>query len=185
MELFCVAIGAGSSNLSLACQIHEQSARGALFLDRQVDSAHPAAQWMRTSGGGFRTISSPTRGGLICWCAACSRAVTKARRLLPPGSAAPQERPALRVEAGGETGLRMSAENARSCSSISTTIRRGLAPRCSQSQRRRGGKAITWRATRAQHFAQQSDPHFKPFFTTRRDFGGAGMPASASLALSA
>lgn len=79
MELICVAIRAGSSNLSLACQIHEQSAPGALFLDRQVDSAHPAAQWMKASGGGFRTIPSLTRGGLICWFAACSRAVAKAR----------------------------------------------------------------------------------------------------------
>ncbi|RWD00867.1 MAG: hypothetical protein EOS58_27465 [Mesorhizobium sp.] len=41
---------------------------------------------------------------------------------------------------------------------------------------------MTWRATRARHFAQQPDPHFKPF-STRRDFGGAGMRASASLAL--
>lgn len=37
MELSCVGVGAGPSNLSLACQIHEQVGQGALFLDRQVD----------------------------------------------------------------------------------------------------------------------------------------------------
>lgn len=37
MEFSCVGVGAGPSNLSLACQIHEQIGQGALFLDRQVD----------------------------------------------------------------------------------------------------------------------------------------------------
>ncbi|TIS12398.1 MAG: hypothetical protein E5X07_39730, partial [Mesorhizobium sp.] len=33
MELFCIGVGAGPSNLSLACQIQEEIAQGALFLD--------------------------------------------------------------------------------------------------------------------------------------------------------
>lgn len=33
----CVGVGAGPSNLSLACQMHEEIGQGALFLDRQVD----------------------------------------------------------------------------------------------------------------------------------------------------
>ncbi|MER8779369.1 SidA/IucD/PvdA family monooxygenase, partial [Mesorhizobium sp. M0977] len=37
VELSCIGVGAGPSNLSLACQIHEQIGRGALFLDRQID----------------------------------------------------------------------------------------------------------------------------------------------------
>ncbi|TIP57176.1 MAG: lysine N6-hydroxylase [Mesorhizobium sp.] len=44
MELFCIGIGAGPSNLSLACQIQEEIAQGALFLDRQVDfRGHPGS----------------------------------------------------------------------------------------------------------------------------------------------
>ncbi|MDX8480090.1 SidA/IucD/PvdA family monooxygenase [Mesorhizobium sp. VK24D] len=44
MELSCVGVGAAPSNLSLACQIHEQIGHGALFLDRQVDFRwHPGS----------------------------------------------------------------------------------------------------------------------------------------------
>nr|WP_246207865.1 lysine N(6)-hydroxylase/L-ornithine N(5)-oxygenase family protein [Bradyrhizobium rifense] len=44
LELSCIGIGAGPSNLSLACQIHEQIGHGALFLDRQVDFRwHPGS----------------------------------------------------------------------------------------------------------------------------------------------
>ncbi|ADV14832.1 lysine/ornithine N-monooxygenase [Mesorhizobium australicum WSM2073] len=44
MELSCIGVGAGPSNLSLACQIHEQIGRGALFLDRQLDFRwHPGS----------------------------------------------------------------------------------------------------------------------------------------------
>ncbi|TIO14339.1 MAG: lysine N6-hydroxylase [Mesorhizobium sp.] len=44
MELSCIGVGAGPSNLSLACQIHEQIGQGALFLDRQVDFRwHPGS----------------------------------------------------------------------------------------------------------------------------------------------
>ncbi|ESY12549.1 MULTISPECIES: SidA/IucD/PvdA family monooxygenase [unclassified Mesorhizobium] len=44
MELSCVGIGAGPSNLSLACQLHEQVGKGAVFLDRQVDFRwHPGS----------------------------------------------------------------------------------------------------------------------------------------------
>ena len=37
MDLSCIGVGAGPSNLSLACQIHEEIGQGALFSDRQVD----------------------------------------------------------------------------------------------------------------------------------------------------
>ncbi|MEV8644043.1 SidA/IucD/PvdA family monooxygenase [Mesorhizobium ciceri] len=44
VELSCIGVGAGPSNLSLACQIHEQMGQGALFLDRQVDFRwHPGS----------------------------------------------------------------------------------------------------------------------------------------------
>ncbi|BAB52290.1 lysine; N6-hydroxylase [Mesorhizobium japonicum MAFF 303099] len=44
LDLSCIGIGAGPSNLSLACQIHEQIGHGALFLDRQVDFRwHPGS----------------------------------------------------------------------------------------------------------------------------------------------
>ncbi|TIU82441.1 MAG: lysine N6-hydroxylase, partial [Mesorhizobium sp.] len=44
MELSCIGVGAGPSNLSLACQMHEQIGQGALFLDRQVDFRwHPGS----------------------------------------------------------------------------------------------------------------------------------------------
>ncbi|WP_176478019.1 hypothetical protein [Mesorhizobium sp. WSM3862] len=72
-----------------------------------------------------------------------------------------QDRPALRVEAGGETGLRMSGENAAICSPISSTIRRGMAPRWFQSQRRRGRQGHCPGERRGRrYFAQQPDRHF-------------------------
>ncbi|RUV14336.1 lysine N6-hydroxylase, partial [Mesorhizobium sp. M7A.T.Ca.TU.009.01.3.1] len=44
MDLFCIGVGAGPSNLSLACQIQEEIAQGALFLDREVDfRGHPGS----------------------------------------------------------------------------------------------------------------------------------------------
>ncbi|PBB58195.1 MULTISPECIES: SidA/IucD/PvdA family monooxygenase [Mesorhizobium] len=44
MELSCIGVGAGPSNLSLACQMHEQMGQGALFLDRQVNFRwHPGS----------------------------------------------------------------------------------------------------------------------------------------------
>ncbi|WP_287230645.1 lysine N(6)-hydroxylase/L-ornithine N(5)-oxygenase family protein [Mesorhizobium sp.] len=44
VELSCIGVGAGPSNLSLACQMHEQIGQGALFLDRQVDFRwHPGS----------------------------------------------------------------------------------------------------------------------------------------------
>ncbi|QND69337.1 lysine N(6)-hydroxylase/L-ornithine N(5)-oxygenase family protein (plasmid) [Mesorhizobium loti] len=44
MEHSCIGVGAGPSNLSLACQLHEEIGQGALFLDRQVDFRwHPGS----------------------------------------------------------------------------------------------------------------------------------------------
>ncbi|CAH2394331.1 lysine N(6)-hydroxylase/L-ornithine N(5)-oxygenase family protein [Mesorhizobium ventifaucium] len=49
MELSCIGVGTGPSNLSLACQIHEQIGQGALFLDRQVDFHwHPGSAFDST-----------------------------------------------------------------------------------------------------------------------------------------
>ncbi|WP_348628560.1 hypothetical protein [Mesorhizobium sp. WSM3882] len=92
---------------------------------------------MRPSGGGFRTniVTDVGRLNLLV-----RRLLDLARRKSRASGESTsigaglallqaQDRPALRVEAGGATGLRISAENAAMCSPISSTIRRGTAPR--------------------------------------------------------
>ncbi|MCF6114778.1 ATP-binding protein [Mesorhizobium muleiense] len=109
-----------------------------------------------------------------------STSLSAALALLPTG-----DRPALRVEAGGETGLRISTENAAIVlgNLIDNSARHG-ATLVSITAASAGGKAtIKVSDDGAGISASNRGRIFEPFFTTRRDCGGTGMGLGIVLAL--
>lgn len=109
-----------------------------------------------------------------------STSLSAALALLPTG-----DRLALRVEAGGETGLRISAENAAIvlANLIDNSARHG-ATLVAITAASAGGKAtIQVSDDGAGISASNRARIFEPFFTTRRDCGGTGMGLRIVLAL--
>ncbi|RWB06532.1 MAG: HAMP domain-containing protein [Mesorhizobium sp.] len=108
-----------------------------------------------------------------------STSLSAALALLPTG-----DRPALRVEAG-ETGLRISAENAAIvlANLIDNSARHG-ATLVSITAASAGGKATIQVSDDGAGISPSNRGRiFKPFFTTRRDCGGTGMGLGIVLAL--
>lgn len=108
-----------------------------------------------------------------------STSLSAALALLPTG-----DRPALRVEAG-ETGLRISAENAAIvlANLIDNSARHG-ATLVSITAASAGGKATIHVSDDGAGISPSNRARiFEPFFTTRRDCGGTGMGLGIVLAL--
>ncbi|RWO21676.1 MAG: HAMP domain-containing protein [Mesorhizobium sp.] len=108
-----------------------------------------------------------------------STSLSAALALLPTG-----DRPALRVEAG-ETGLRISAENAAIALAnlIDNSARHG-ATLVSITAASAGGKATIHVSDDGAGISPSNRARiFEPFFTTRRDCGGTGMGLGIVLAL--
>jgi signal transduction histidine kinase len=108
-----------------------------------------------------------------------STSLSAALALLPTG-----DRPALRVEAG-ETGLRISAENAAIvlANLIDNSARHG-ATLVSIMAASAGGKATIQVSDDGAGISPSNRARiFEPFFTTRRDCGGTGMGLGIALAL--
>lgn len=108
-----------------------------------------------------------------------STSLSAALALLPTG-----DRPALRVEAG-ETGLRISAENAAIvlANLIDNSARHG-ATLVSIMAASAGGKATIQVSDDGAGISPSNRARiFEPFFTTRRDCGGTGMGLGIVLAL--
>ncbi|TIM63389.1 MAG: HAMP domain-containing protein, partial [Mesorhizobium sp.] len=109
-----------------------------------------------------------------------STSLSAALALLPTG-----DRLALRVEAGGETGLRISAENAAIvlANLIDNSVRHG-ATLVSITAASAGGKATIQVSDDGAGISPSNRARiFEPFFTTRRDCGGTGMGLGIVLAL--
>ncbi|RWO57835.1 MAG: HAMP domain-containing protein [Mesorhizobium sp.] len=109
-----------------------------------------------------------------------STSLSAALALLPTA-----DRLALRIEAGGETGLRISAENAAIvlANLIDNSARHG-ATLVSITAASAGGRAtIQVSDDGAGISASNRARIFEPFFTTRRDCGGTGMGLGIVLAL--
>ncbi|WP_287240157.1 ATP-binding protein [Mesorhizobium sp.] len=109
-----------------------------------------------------------------------STSLSAALALLPTG-----DRLALRVEAGGETGLRISAENAAIvlANLIDNSARHG-ATLVSITAASAGGKATIQVSDDGGGISPSNRGRiFEPFFTTRRDCGGTGMGLGIVLAL--
>lgn len=109
-----------------------------------------------------------------------STSLRAALALLPTG-----DRLALRVEAGGETGLRISAENAAIvlANLIDNSARHG-ATLVSITAASAGGKATIQVSDDGAGISPSNRARiFEPFFTTRRDCGGTGMGLGIVLAL--
>ncbi|RWO24471.1 MAG: HAMP domain-containing protein [Mesorhizobium sp.] len=109
-----------------------------------------------------------------------STSLSAALALLPTG-----DRLALRVEAGGETGLRISAENAAIvlANLIDNSARHG-ATLVSITAASAGGKATIQVSDDGAGISPSNRARiFEPFFTTRRDCGGTGMGLGIVLAL--
>ncbi|RWK54339.1 MAG: HAMP domain-containing protein [Mesorhizobium sp.] len=96
-----------------------------------------------------------------------------------------EDRLALRIEAGGETGLRISAENAAIvlANLIDNSARHG-ATLVSITAASAGGKATIQVSDDGAGISPSNRARiFQPFFTTRRDCGGTGMGLGIVLAL--
>lgn len=109
-----------------------------------------------------------------------STSLSAALALLPTG-----DRLALRIEAGGETGLRISAENAAIvlANLIDNSARHG-ATLVSITAASAGGKATIQVSDDGAGISLSNRARiFEPFFTTRRDCGGTGMGLGIVLAL--
>ncbi|TIM04621.1 MAG: HAMP domain-containing protein [Mesorhizobium sp.] len=109
-----------------------------------------------------------------------STSLSAALALLPTG-----DRLALRIEAGGETGLRISAENAAIvlANLIDNSARHG-ATLVSITAASAGGKATIQVSDDGAGISPSNRARiFEPFFTTRRDCGGTGMGLGIVLAL--
>lgn len=109
-----------------------------------------------------------------------STSLSAALALLPTG-----DKLALRVEAGGETGLRISAENAAIvlANLIDNSARHG-ATMVSITAASAGGKATIQVSDDGAGISPSNRARiFEPFFTTRRDCGGTGMGLGIVLAL--